>query len=290
MKIFKSLKEENQWMSISDLMSVLMMIFLFISIVYIRSVNLEKNKITSIARTYETTQVEITNDLKKEFTKNLQIWNAVFDSLALSIRFENPEILFKVGSAELNDHFKSILDSFFPRFIQILTDPKYKDEYCCAAFVTSKLAEENPKAAAAFTRAVQKASQWVQENPDETAKIITEKEYVSGDVDFCAQILKTYNYKPSVQGGYDALKQNAEELTQIGVLKEGTDATKFADNAYIFFDDVPDAPESDTSTDTATESAKVASASFQPAAAAEEGDCCGGGAATKPAQDTNAKA
>ena len=128
MKIFKSLKEENQWMSISDLMSVLMMIFLFISIVYIRSVNLEKNKITSIARTYETTQVEITNDLKKEFTKNLQIWNAVFDSLALSIRFENPEILFKVGSAELNDHFKSILDSFFPRFIQILTDPKYKDD------------------------------------------------------------------------------------------------------------------------------------------------------------------
>ena len=124
MKIFKSLKEENQWMSISDLMSVLMMIFLFISIVYIRSVNLEKNKITSIARTYETTQVEITND----FTKNLQIWNAVFDSLALSIRFENPEILFKVGSAELNDHFKSILDSFFPRFIQILTDPKYKDD------------------------------------------------------------------------------------------------------------------------------------------------------------------
>ena len=79
-----------------------------------------KNKITSIARTYETTQVEITNDLKKEFTKNLQIWNAVLDSLTLSIRFENPEILFNVGSAELNDHFKSILDSFFPRFIQML--------------------------------------------------------------------------------------------------------------------------------------------------------------------------
>ena len=79
MRIFKSSKEENQWMSISDLMSVLMMIFLFISIVYMRSVNLEKNKITSIAQTYETTQVEITNDLKKEFTKNLQIWNAVLD-------------------------------------------------------------------------------------------------------------------------------------------------------------------------------------------------------------------
>ncbi len=109
--------------------------------------------------------------------------------------------------------------------IDTATDPEYKDEYCCAAFVTSKLAEENPKAAAAFTRAVQKASQWVQENPDETAKIIVDKQYVSGDVEFCAQILKTYDYKPSVQGGYDALKLNAEELSKIGVLKEGTDAT-----------------------------------------------------------------
>ena len=177
--------------------------------------------------------------------------------------------------------------------IDTATDPEYKDEYCCAAFVTSKLAEENPKAAAAFTRAVQKASQWVQDNPDETAKIITEKQYISGDADFCAEILKTYNYKPSVQGGYDALKQNAEELTKIGILKEGTDAKAFADNAYIFFDDVPDAPESDASTGTTASapSASASSANFQPteAAAEAEDDCCSG-KITKPAQDTNAKA
>ena len=125
---------------------------------------------------------------------------------------------------------------------------------------------------------------------EETAKIIVDKKYTAGDADLLAAILETYNYKPSVQGGYDALKLSAEQLTEIGILKEGTDATKFADNAYIFFDDVPDAPESDTSTDTATESAKGASVSFQPAAAAaEEEDCCSG-KITKPAQDTNAKA
>ena len=43
--------------------------------------------------------------------------------------------------------------------------------------------------------------------PGRDRKIITEKQYISGDADFCAEILKTYNYKPSVQGGYDALKQ-----------------------------------------------------------------------------------
>ena len=220
--------------------------------------------------------------------QNMEVEFSVYSRNDLAQALQNGA----VDAIALGDPAASIAEEQYglTALIDTATDPEYKDEYCCAAFVTSKLAEENPKAAAAFTRAVQKASQWVQENPDETAKIITEKEYVSGDADFCAQILKTYNYKPSVQGGYDALKQNAEELTQIGVLKEGTDATKFADNAYIFFDDVPDAPESDASTDTATKSTKASSVSFQPAAAAEAEDDCCSGKITKPAQDTNAKA
>lgn len=196
-----------------------------------------------------------------------------------------------VDAIALGDPTASIAEEQYglTALIDTATDPEYKDEYCCAAFVTSKLAAENPAAAAAFTRAVQKASQWVQENPDETAKIIVDKQYISGDVDFCAQILKTYNYKPSVQGGYDALKQNAQELTEIGILKEGTDATKFADNAYIFFDDVPDAPEASSESGT-TASAGTAAASavnFSDAAAAEEEDCCGG-KVEKPVTTTKA--
>lgn len=72
----------------------------------------ETKKITVIAQTYEETQKGISHDLKKEFTQNLRVWNAVLDSLTLSIRFEDPEILFQVGSAELNQHFKNILDNF----------------------------------------------------------------------------------------------------------------------------------------------------------------------------------
>ena len=128
MKIIKSSEKENQWVSISGLFSILMMIFLFLSIAYMGNIILKQKKITTIAQTYEKTQEGISHDLKKEFTQNLQVWNAVVDSLTLSVRFEDPEILFKVGSSELNQHFKNILDNFFPRFIQILTDPKYKDE------------------------------------------------------------------------------------------------------------------------------------------------------------------
>lgn len=128
MKIFQKKQEEDPWISITDLMSVLMMVFLFISITFMENAISEKKRIESIAITYNKTQEELAQNLKKEFEQNLSIWNAVVDTTTLSIRFENPEILFKTGSAELNDRFKNILDNFFPRFLQILTDPKYKND------------------------------------------------------------------------------------------------------------------------------------------------------------------
>ena len=33
---------------------------------------------------------------------------------------------------------------------------------------------------------------------------------------------------------------SVEQLTEIGVLKEETDAQKFTDDVYVFYDDVPD--------------------------------------------------
>ena len=120
--------EESPWAAVAGVTFVLMLIFLFISIGYMSDAIQDKNKITAVTDNYEKVQVELTNDLREEFSKNLKEWNATFDPSSLSIRFEYPEILFKVGSAELNDHFKTILNSFFPRFLQILNDPKYKND------------------------------------------------------------------------------------------------------------------------------------------------------------------
>ena len=112
--------------------------------------------------------------------QNMEVEFSVYSRNDLAQALQNGA----VDAIALGDPAASIAEEQYglTALIDTATDPEYKDEYCCAAFVTSKLAEENPKAAAAFTRAVQKASQWVQENPDETAKIITEKEYISGDV------------------------------------------------------------------------------------------------------------
>lgn len=116
---------ESQWLPISDLMSVLMMVFLLIAVSYMLKVYLEKEKIQEVAVTYNKLQNELYDDLNLEFQEDLKKWNAEIDKASLSVRFKSPDILFDMGSANLKPEFKSILADFFPRFIAIL----YKDDY-----------------------------------------------------------------------------------------------------------------------------------------------------------------
>lgn len=116
---------ESQWLPISDLMSVLMMIFLLIAVSYMLKVYLEKEKIQEVAVTYNKLQNELYEDLSLEFKEDLKNWNAEIDKTSLSVRFMAPDILFDMGSANIKPKFKSILADFFPRFIAIL----HKDDY-----------------------------------------------------------------------------------------------------------------------------------------------------------------
>jgi len=118
-------EREEYWISISDMMAGLMMIFLFISVVYMLNVKKDKDKITQIAVTYERIKLELYKDLEKEFKNDLVKWNAILDRPTLSIRFREPEVLFKAGKVEVRPKFKMILDDFFPRYINILMSPKY---------------------------------------------------------------------------------------------------------------------------------------------------------------------
>lgn len=123
-----SSEEESHWISISDLMSVLMMVFLFIAISYMINVIEEKDKIKQIAVTYNKLQEELYQDLEREFKEDLEKWNASINKTTLSITFDAPEVLFAFGSANLRNRFRIILSDFFPRYIKILTSEKYTDE------------------------------------------------------------------------------------------------------------------------------------------------------------------
>ncbi|PXY02425.1 cell envelope biogenesis protein OmpA [Marinifilum breve] len=117
--------EESQWIHISDLMSVLMMVFLFIAISYMFVVKKQFNKIKEIAVTYNKLQDDLYDKLHEEFKNDLEKWNAEIDSTTISVKFKSPEVLFGAGQAQLKPEFKEILSDFIPRYLKIITDTTY---------------------------------------------------------------------------------------------------------------------------------------------------------------------
>jgi outer membrane protein OmpA-like peptidoglycan-associated protein len=111
---------EEHWLSVSDLMAGLMMVFLFIAIAFMRDVSIEKDKIKDVAVAYQENQVAIFDALNTEFGQELSKWRASVDKETLSFQFNSPEVLFDTGESQLKPEFKNILNSFIPRYLSVL--------------------------------------------------------------------------------------------------------------------------------------------------------------------------
>lgn len=130
--IQKNNDESNgYWFSISDLMSGLMIVFLFISVAFMReSHNKAENsenarkKIENIALAYKENQEAIYLALNNEFEYDLKKWNASIDNTTLSFQFNAPEVLFDAGKSEINNEFQNILSDFIPRYLNVLKEYK----------------------------------------------------------------------------------------------------------------------------------------------------------------------
>ena len=129
---------EEHWVSISDVMAGLMVIFLFIAISYMVNANRKTERITNLRDrienlldAYKNLQADLSDELLQEFkgnpTKMRQFevtWRGHLDAETLSIGFKKP---FTRGEATVPKPFKSVLRNFFPRYIAILTKSEYKD-------------------------------------------------------------------------------------------------------------------------------------------------------------------
>ena len=143
---------------------------------------------------------------------------------------------------ELAYGFRKILDTG--------TDEKFRNEYCCQQFVTHKLLKENPEGAAAVTRALQKASAFVEAEPRAAAQLQIENDLVAGDLDFNAGLLEELNFIPSRSLGKRTFDSAARELQKAGILKQTTDIEKFVAQGYIELFGVPDGYSYDKETKT----------------------------------------
>jgi len=117
---------EEHWIPLSDLMTGLMMIFMLISIIFMVQVDASRITISKIAQTHHQMLNDLYGDLLREFSPDLPRWHARLDH-DLTIRFEEPDVLFDTGKADLKTQFTGILSNFFPRYVKIIFGRKYKD-------------------------------------------------------------------------------------------------------------------------------------------------------------------
>ena len=115
-------QEEHHWLSISDLMSGLMVVFLFIAIAMMLNTQDERDKVKDVAVAYQENQVAIYQALMDEFKDDLPKWNADIDRQTLTFTFNSPDILFESGKKALNDRYKQLLSNFFPRYLKVLSE------------------------------------------------------------------------------------------------------------------------------------------------------------------------
>jgi NitT/TauT family transport system substrate-binding protein len=119
-------------------------------------------------------------------------------------------------------------------------DEPYKDEYCCAAVVSGKLARENPATAAKVTRALLKGANWVNENPKAAATLSVEKNYIASTAEINTQALLKLNYLPGIARCRKSVDQAAAEMKTAGLLDARTDPAALAKRAWQDLDGVTD--------------------------------------------------
>ncbi len=105
----------DYWVSIADLMSGLMVLFLFIAVAYMSKVIKEQARIVKVAVAWEESKGSLYKKLTTEFAKDTAVWNAEIASIWLAVRFKEPDVLFEPGSALVKPRFQEIMSDFLSK-------------------------------------------------------------------------------------------------------------------------------------------------------------------------------
>ena len=126
MSLFENETEEH-WIPLADIMTGLMLIFLFIAFSYIVKIrgdtaNLRKMHELAVSQKAGDAQAkkQIYIALVEEFKNDLTSWQAEVNQSDLTVNFYAPEVLFDTGQAILKPRFKGVLKDFLPRYLKVL--------------------------------------------------------------------------------------------------------------------------------------------------------------------------
>jgi NitT/TauT family transport system substrate-binding protein len=110
---------------------------------------------------------------------------------------------------------------------------EYAKKVCCVVGVSGQLVRNDKPAAAALARALLQATDYVNENPNEAAKVFA-KYSPKIELDDLRKLYSTLTYNHHPVGGdlKEEIAFYAEDFRGIGVLKKSTDPKRFAEHVY----------------------------------------------------------
>jgi NitT/TauT family transport system substrate-binding protein len=170
--------------------------------------------------------------------ENLEVEWVIYQAADLPLALEREQ----VDAIALGDPTAYIVESEGKGRVIInqATDDYLRDEFCCVVVLGTGFVKDHPAEAAKFTRAIQKAAAYVQEHPDETARLLFEKKFVAGEPEVNAEILRTYNYRASVSEVRVAISRNVGDLQRIGLVSNDIDGDALTRSVFIALEGVPD--------------------------------------------------
>ena len=117
---------ESHWVSLSDVMTGLMVIFLFVAVAYMKRVRETLTLTEEVLSETVAVRDDLLRELHDEFRDDFERWDVTLDD-DLSIRFRNPDVLFASAEWEVQPKFRRILDDFLPRYFDILRRGSFRD-------------------------------------------------------------------------------------------------------------------------------------------------------------------
>ena len=113
------------------------------------------------------------------------------------------------------------------------TDELTKDEYCCLVGLRKEFLADHPEAAVKYCKAIQKACEFIKNDPKAAAKLIIDNDLCGcDDVDLVAELLEGYNYEVNIEAGKASFQQCAQDFIDLGIIDISDSAEDFTNNAF----------------------------------------------------------
>jgi len=119
--------EPALWISMSDMMTWLMLIFLLIAVAFMYQIQLKQKEKDKILVNYNESNLKLYNELKNSFSDKEKKWWMKINT-DLEINFNKDDINFETDSYIIHTNFKNILKDFIPKYLSIINNNKYNNK------------------------------------------------------------------------------------------------------------------------------------------------------------------